>query len=357
MEKQPKKDQDPKVAAKARTKRQKVDRPFPRVSLQESLIIGQKIKELNGGNPWTPQDIAKAVNIGFATNKFYYYTAASRDFGITDGSSKTDKISLTDFGRSLLYAPDPSTEQKKKNDAFLSIPIFKRVLDHYKGSTLPEMKYLRNTLENEFGLHPDVHEEFASLFKENCKYLDINSGNTGELINNDSESPATIIVGESGKSAKKGLKAFVIMPFSERNDKRSKGFFNEVLSSLIVPAGIEAGFNVETANKQGTEIIQSTIINELIDADMVIADLTDHNPNVLFELGVRMALDKPVAIIKSQDTGRVFDVDNMLRVQEYNQNLWRSTVESDLPKLTEHFKATWENRKSDQTYLKILRKK
>jgi hypothetical protein len=38
-----------------------------------------------------------------------------------------------------------------------------------------------------------------------------------------------------------------------------------------------------SVRKQGSDVIQSTIINQLLKADLVIADLTDHNPNVLFE--------------------------------------------------------------------------
>ncbi len=146
------------------------------------------------------------------------------------------------------------------------------------------------------------------------------------------------------------------MPFVEKDATHSKGFFSEVLRSLITPAGLEAGFTVETANKQGSDIIHSTIINDLLEADLVIADLTAHNPNVLFELGVRMEQDKPVALIKSTGTGRIFDVDNMLRVFEYDSNLWQSTIEKDLPKLKEHIKAAWENRDSNLSYMKILTK-
>lgn len=146
------------------------------------------------------------------------------------------------------------------------------------------------------------------------------------------------------------------MPFVEKNDSHPLGFFSEVLRSLITPAALDAGFSVETANKQGSDIIQSTIINDLLEADLVIADLTAHNPNVLFELGVRMAQDKPVALIKSTGTGRIFDVDNMLRVYEYESNLWTSTIEKDLPKLKDHLKAAWDNRNSNLSYMKILRK-
>ena len=87
----------------------------------------------------------------------------------------------------------------------------------------------------------------------------------------------------------------------------------------------------------------------------MIADLTEHNPNVLFELGVRMALDKPSALIKATGTGKIFDIDNMLRVYEYNGAMWPTTVEKDVPKLKEHIEAAWEARDSQQSYMKILR--
>lgn len=61
-------------------------------------------------------------------------------------------------------------------------------------------------------------------------------------------------------------------------------------------------------------------------------------------------------MIKTKDTGKIFDVDNMLRVYEYNPNLWRSTIEADLKELVEHIKAAWDNRGSEQTYMKILRR-
>lgn len=344
-----------KSSAKKTTKAKKPTRNFPIYTVEESLKIAQKIKELNGGNAWGPKEVSKAIQIG-STNAFYYYSAASRDYGITLGTRDAKEISLTDFGRSLVYAPNPEIEHQKKIEAFLNIQIFKQVLDYYKGSKLPEMKYLGNTLEDKFKLHPDYHDEFSKVFNENCKELKINSGNPLQNNSKPTKSPASIIVGETKKTNKNKLKAFVIMPFVERDKKRPSGFFSEVLNSLIIPSGIDAEFTVETANKQGSDVIQSTIINDLLEADLVIADLTDHNPNVLFELGLRMAADLPIALIKSKDTGRIFDVDNMLRVYEYDQNLWKTTVESDLPLLTAHFKAAWENRNSEQTYMKILRR-
>jgi len=65
--------------------------------------------------------------------------------------------------------------------------------------------------------------------------------------------------------------------------------------------------------------------------------------------------DKPVVLIRAKGTSQIFDVDNMLRVFDYDPNLWPSTIEQDLPKLAEFVKASWDNRDSEQTYLKILK--
>jgi nucleoside 2-deoxyribosyltransferase len=134
------------------------------------------------------------------------------------------------------------------------------------------------------------------------------------------------------------------MPFVERNEDHAKGFFSEILKTVITPAATAAGFDVTTALRQGSDVIQSTILNDLLDADLVLADLTEHNPNVLFELGMRMAMDKPIVLIRAKGTGPIFDVDNLLRVEEYDPNVWPSTVEADVETLEVHIRAGWEGR-------------
>lgn len=338
-------------------------RPYPRATLEDALKIAYAIKEKNGGNPWPPEDVAKAVNQSKNNRSFFYMAASSRDFGITLGSRDTKEIALTDLGQNIVYAPNPDDEKKHKQEAFLNIDIFKNVLNYYKGSNLPEMRYLGNTLSKEFGLDPETHEEFSDLFEKNCKYLGIGSGLSSELEKRETEDSEKTDQKTSDKaivtlvetSTGDAPLCFVIMPFNEKDDSHPEGFFDEVLKSLIVPAGSKAGFNVKTANRKGSDVIQSTIVTDLLEADLVLADLTEHNPNVLFELGMRMAEDKPVALIRADGTAQIFDVDNMLRVFEYNPNLWASTVKKDLPDLTEHIKAAWDQRESTQTYIKILR--
>ena len=342
----------------------KVDRPYPRRTLEEAARVVTALKEQNGGNPWSPNDLA--VALGFASHKsnpFFYQAAASRDFGFTLGGRDSKQIELTDLGRRYAYAPNDKAEVEALKAAFLAIPTFKGVLEYYKGPGLPEKKFLSNTLESEFKLSPDVHDEFIDLFKKNAQYLGLEKAyvparelGTGEAPQSRGERPDVITIDEPEGASDDRPHCFVIMPFAEKTDRYRSGFFSEVLRSIIGPAGKKAGFTVTTANREGSDVIQSTIVNRLLDDALVIADLTEHNPNVLFELGMRMAFDKPVVLIKAKGTSAIFDVDNMLRVFEYDPSLWPSTVEVDVPNLAQFIRATWSNRASENTYLRILKR-
>ncbi|NLT96892.1 MAG: hypothetical protein GXW96_01835 [Christensenellaceae bacterium] len=146
---------------------------------------------------------------------------------------------------------------------------------------------------------------------------------------------------------------FVIMPFTEKTDEYPRGYFEEVYNSLIVPAAADAGFIARTANRSGSDVIHSTIVSDIYKSEIILADLTEHNPNVLFELGLAIAFRKKVALIRAKGTPAIFDVDNLMRVYDYDRNLWKSTIERDIPNLSNHIKATVQN---DTLYLDILLK-
>jgi hypothetical protein len=333
-------------------------RPYPRVPLEKAVEVARAIKEKNGGNPWEADQIARVLGVSAKGVGFVYTLLGARRFGLTEGTNPKGQVSLTGLGREAVYGGTPDEELAAKRKAFLSIDIFNQVLEHYKGSKLPEMQYLGNTLQTKFNLPPEFHEEFSALFKRNSEYVGLGQGSVEGAAGkggsaSESASSEVVVLGEPKQ--KTGLVCFVIMPFVEKTTAFSKGFFDEVLNSLIIPAARNAGFEVKTANRQGTEMIHSTIVNEILDADMCICDLTEHNPNVLFELGMRLANDKPVALIQAEGTARVFDVDNVLRVFPYQKELWRSTLQKDLPDLTGHIRATWDNRDVNESYYRILR--
>jgi hypothetical protein len=76
----------------------------------------------------------------------------------------------------------------------------------------------------------------------------------------------------------------------------------------------------------GTGIIQTEILNSIFSSDIVICDISGSNPNVMFELGLRIALNKRVLVIydnsKNTNKGVPFDI-NAIPYLEYSEDLNR----------------------------------
>ena len=90
---------------------------------------------------------------------------------------------------------------------------------------------------------------------------------------------------------------FVIMPFSKTNSC-SEYMWTNIYEKMIKPAvtGSKLGFTCERA-KLGTGNIIKDILNNMNTADIVVADLTDMNSNVFYELGVRHTLRSRTILI------------------------------------------------------------
>ncbi|MGM9666780.1 MAG: hypothetical protein ACI3XN_01835 [Eubacteriales bacterium] len=327
------------------TVEKKIARPqkaFPSYNLEEALKIPLAIAKNNAGNPWESKQIAIAISIGEKSSVYYYYTTASRDYGMTTGTSRGKSIELTPLGRKLVFPENQEQESEALKEAFFNIDIFKKVYEYYKGGVFPEKRFLFNTLQETFGMDPSYHEEFLSIYEANVQFLKKKVA-LGSVPR--SETSLSHIAADDSVSIRENLSAgtkklFVIMPFSEKTDKYPKGYFDEVFSSLIVPAAAQAGYVAQTASKNGSDIIHKTIVNNIYNSELILADLTEHNPNVLFELGLAIAFKKRVAIIRAKGTAAIFDVDNSMRVLDYSPNLWKSTLEMDVEKLAQHIDAT-----------------
>lgn len=329
-------------------------RSFPQFSIKDSMQIPKIIGAQNAGNPWAVEHVATALNTAKGTNSFFYLTSASRDYGFTTGTSKAKTIELTALGRTIAFPESAEDEAQAIWDAFCNIEVFKNVYDYYQGGSYPEDRYFCNTLKENFNVDTIYHEEFLSIYRSNLDLL----GQNGQIRKN----VLSVATSDNGQhnhietiSQENTGELFVIMPFSEKTAEYPKGYFDEVYSSLLVPAAAEAGLIAKTAKRSGSDIIHSTIVSDIYNAQIVLADLTEHNPNVLFELGLAIAFKKRVVLIRAKGTPAIFDVDNLMRVYDYDRNLWKSTIERDVPNLSKHIQATLQT--EGTMYLDILLKK
>lgn len=110
---------------------------------------------------------------------------------------------------------------------------------------------------------------------------------------------------------KKG-RCFVISPIGEDGSSirnHADFFFEKIVLEVLSRASI----NMEASRADKfhfAEMITERIFSEILHSDLVIADITYHNPNVFYELAVSHFLRKKVVVCKTPTTKIPFDTNN-----------------------------------------------
>ena len=140
-----------------------------------------------------------------------------------------------------------------------------------------------------------------------------------------------------------GKNCFVIMPISTPIESAAQyghdeEHFRHVLDHLFRPAVEKAGFNLISPNFAGSSLIPADIVAQLERSDLVLCDISSLNPNVFLELGIRIALNKPVAMVKDGLTDKIpFDTITIGHYT-YDQSLSVWTLEDQITGLAEHIR-------------------
>ena len=110
---------------------------------------------------------------------------------------------------------------------------------------------------------------------------------------------------------------FVVSPIGETDSEiRSNAYklFKYIISPVCESCGFEP---VRVDQINDSDSITQTIIDKLLSSELVIADISGHNPNVFFEMGYRKCTDKPIIHLKKKGETIPFDV-NTVRTFEYD---------------------------------------
>ena len=108
---------------------------------------------------------------------------------------------------------------------------------------------------------------------------------------------------------------YVIMPF----DERYVSTYVEAIRPAIAKVASDRKEQWQCRRSDDIHVpgsITKEIITSLHTADLVIADLTTHNPNVFYELGVVHSAGRPTVMITQQIDELPFDI-NTYRVHQY----------------------------------------
>ena len=293
---------------------------YPRQSVEKALRVPQAILDKNAGHACTRQEAAGFLGLKTEKGPFGVEVASAKKYGFLD-SPEAEKIRPTELARRVLRPKSPEDQVKAYQEAVLQAPDVADVYRHYRGENIPQDKFFKNTLLDNFGIPESDFGDFKQVFLESLTAAKLveEHGENLRVLDISEETPTLSSEEKSdhikklGASAhiKAGDSCFVMQPFAQPLGS----YYEKVFKPPIEKAGLQAVR--ADAEIFGTGKIIDQIWRGIKNAKVLIAELTTRNPNVFYELGIAHALQKPVVLVAANEPDVPFDLQH-IRVIYYD---------------------------------------
>ncbi len=316
-----------------KTKRKRITRLFPALSYEECLSLGSAIWEFASGQKIRRLTLFDQIGKSPESGPSRTLITASNKYGVIEGTTRSEYIELSVNG-SIATNPESTEYERAKANFELAIKSNEYLLaiyNQYQEMKVPSRQVIMGFL-GEKGLDLDNQQRCVELFLVNAKFIGLIKVLSGterlisiehQLEDIGASQKSTTPAGATSLSVES--KISVDVPEKKANDSPSENKWDGVcfyitpigaegseqrmhadlfMGSIVEPAVTELGLEIvrsDTINAAGT--ITSQIIEHLVKAKLVVADLSFHNPNVFYELSLRHSLGKPVIhLIRSSDS-------------------------------------------------------
>jgi hypothetical protein len=310
---------DSQVKAK-KQQRQIPQSELPRVTLEQTVTVASKMYENVAGGSVSFEELAKLLGTSKNNTNTKYTIWGSEAYGLVTKNEKNQYV-LSETGRKIIAPTFAGEDFEAKVKAILTPTLLSKFYTEYNKHPFPQDNFFLNVLETRLNIPRDRVEEAKEVIIQNAKYTGIlrNEPNTDrEIINLEqpikefsiqkSNDEPSIIAEETSleesiiQSPSNEKVCFVICPIGEDGSIERK-HSDLILKHLIEPVLDTFGYKVIRADKiEKSGLITQQIFENLVKANLCIADLSYNNPNVFYELGVRhMSLLPTIQIIKKGD--------------------------------------------------------
>jgi nucleoside 2-deoxyribosyltransferase len=129
---------------------------------------------------------------------------------------------------------------------------------------------------------------------------------------------------------------FIITPVGGTNSEIRRhidGVIKEAIFPVLEQLNFQRSETVYETSISGSLV--RTIVRSIYEADLVIANLTEQNPNVMYEIALRHAVGKPIIHITSEIDNLPFDINSYNTIPYSNDMLGANTLKRDLKKAIE----------------------
>lgn len=150
---------------------------FPYIALPEAVVVAKAIFSQVGLGQMDDHQLAAALGISDKSSGYRVRLTASRLFGLLE-TVGSGIHKLTALG--LKFA-DSSKEDAAKVEAFLNVPLFKKVFEEHKGQQLPPAAAIERMLV-QYGVAPKQKERARQVLEKSAQDAGFFSHGKGRLI-------------------------------------------------------------------------------------------------------------------------------------------------------------------------------
>lgn len=134
------------------------------------MNLADAIRDYNAGQPFDRLLLADALGIKPSSSNFRDLLKAGFQYGLTVGSEKSEKISLSPLGTKLTKPMNPAERAQAIVEAALAPELAGKVYRHYNRNKMPGTEFLKNALERQFQVPTEWSQDIASLLDKNARY-------------------------------------------------------------------------------------------------------------------------------------------------------------------------------------------